>query len=64
MSAHTTKTVTRVQAQELIRAVRAKRVMDPLAIMTDEELEEELNRYAYSAKHDDVLGVLYNFQIE
>jgi len=60
MSAYTTKTVTKEEAYRLLQLIYAKRFQQGL---TTRELKEELNRFAYSEEHEDILGVLFNFDV-
>ncbi|MFA5174759.1 MAG: hypothetical protein WC438_06275 [Candidatus Pacearchaeota archaeon] len=62
MSAYTTKTITRKEAEELLKQIYSKSFS--FANDSDKELEEELDRLSYSDKHTDILGVLYNFRIK
>ena len=64
MSAYSTREITREEAEEMVRRVRAKiRGRDRISLMTDEELDTELHEYVYSEKHNEIVGCLYNYMI-
>jgi len=62
MSAYTTKTINRKEAEELLRKIYSKSFS--FKDSSDKELEEELDKLSYTDKHTDVLGVLYNFKVK
>lgn len=62
MSAYSTITITREQAEDMVRAVRAKR-KDDVSQLSLEELDAELHEYVYSEEHTDIVGVLRNYDI-
>lgn len=63
MSTYTTLTITREQAEDMVKQVRCKKDRSVNAL-SDEELDEELHEYVYSGKYSDIVGVLYNYNIE
>jgi hypothetical protein len=62
MSAYTTKTISREEAEELLRKIYSKSFN--FSDRTDKQLEDELDRLSYSDEHIDILGVLYDFRIK
>jgi preprotein translocase subunit SecA len=56
MSAWSTRNISKKFAEYLIKEVRAKK--EDITKLTDSELKEELNNYAYSREHQDILGCL------
>lgn len=62
MSAYSTKTITRKEAERMVRAVRAKKIS--ISGLTNEELDNELHEYVYSENYPDEVGVLYNYIIK
>jgi len=63
MSAYTTLTITREQAEDMVQKVRCKKDRSVNAL-SDEELDKELHEYVYSGKYTDIVGFLYNYTIE
>lgn len=63
MSAYSTRTIKREDAIDRIEQIRRKRKISPLNELSNRELEEIINGYAYSEEHDDILGCLYNFDV-
>lgn len=63
MSAYTTQTITRKEAERKFTEIITKELLK-LSTLSNTELEEFLNEFAYNGKHEDVLGVLYNFRIK
>ena len=61
MSAYTTKVVTRERAEQMLRDILIKQLN--FSHYTDRALADKLNEFAYSEEHTDILGVLYNYQI-
>jgi PHD/YefM family antitoxin component YafN of YafNO toxin-antitoxin module len=65
MSSYSTKTITRAEAEEMVRAVRRKQQpIDEVSQLTKKALDEELHEYVYSEEHTDIVGVLYNYDIK
>lgn len=64
MSAYSTKTISRQEAEDMVRAVRAKRIDDPVSSLSRRELDDELHEYVYSGNHADIVGVLQNYMIK
>ena len=63
MSAYSTLTIDREKAEEMVRAVRAKKRDDPVKSLSNEALMEELHEYVYSEKHTEIVGLLYNYDL-
>ena len=61
MSAFSTLEIDRKEAEEMVRAVRAKRRDDPVSQLSDEALMDELHEYVYSERHTEIVGVLHNY---
>lgn len=61
MSAYSTKTITRQEAEEMLNKIMYKRIHRGFG--SNRELAEELNNYAYAEADTDILGVLYNFEV-
>lgn len=65
MSAYSTKTITREDAERMVRTCRAKKMGgDAVSCLTNEELDSELHDYVYSERHTDVVGCLYHYIIK
>lgn len=62
MSSYSTKTITRDEARRMIIECRNRK--PSVFKMTDRELDVELHEYVYSEDYTDILGVLYNYNIE
>lgn len=62
MSAYSTESITREEAENLVKQVRAK-LDRSVKVLSDEELLEELHEYVYSEEHWDILPCLINYQI-
>jgi hypothetical protein len=62
MSAYSTITITRQEAENMVRAAREKRNRS-VQLLSNEELDQELHEYVYSENYTDIVGVLYNYNI-
>jgi len=62
MSAYSTITITRQEAENMVRAAREKRNRS-VQLLSNEELDQELHEYVYSENYTDIIGVLYNYNI-
>lgn len=64
MSSYTTKTISRAEAEKMVRLARQKYKLVEIENMSDDHLGNELHKYVYSEKYTDIVGVLYNYIIE
>ena len=62
MSAYSTKIVTRNEAEALVTKCRLE-AQKEISVMSDDDLDRELNHYAYYVTFSEILGVLTNFRI-
>ena len=62
MSAWSTYTISREEAETLVNMVRVTK--HPVGLLADQDLMDELNGYAYSEEYQDILGVLMNYRLE
>lgn len=62
MSVYTTLTISRKQAEHMVKRVRARNDRS-VESLSDEDLDKELHEYVYSEKYTDIVGLLYNYQI-
>jgi hypothetical protein len=72
MSIFTTKWITRDQAEDMVRKIRARRAgPDDISTMSLKDLEDELDMYVYEnayypnpGKYSDIVGCAYNYIIQ
>jgi hypothetical protein len=62
MSAYTTLTISREQAERMVKRVR-ERNDKSVESLSNEELNKELHDYVYSEKYTDIVGLLFNYEI-
>jgi len=62
MSAYSTLTISRKQAEHMVKRVR-ERNDKSVESLSDEDLDKELHEYVYSEKYTDIVGLLFNYQI-
>jgi len=63
MSTYTTRTITRKEAEDMVKKVRCKKDRS-VNSLSNEELDKELHKYVYSEKYTDIVGFLTNYQIQ
>lgn len=65
MSAYSTITITREEAERVVMACRNKgKYYNALQMLSDEEIDKELHMYVYSGNYTDEVGLLYNYEIK
>ena len=63
MSAYSTLTITREEAEEMVQKCRMRKDRSVKAL-SDEELDTELHEYVYSENYRDEVGFLHNYIIK
>ena len=63
MSAYSTQKINRIDAINRIERIKRKKKFVPENQLSNQEIEEIINEYAYSGEHNDILGCLYNFDV-
>ena len=62
MSAYSTRTITREEAERMVEQCRAKKDRS-VKNLTIEELNRELHEYVYSENYREIVGFLENYRI-
>lgn len=62
-AAYSTKYITREEAENMLREIRARQNPISLEHLSDIEIEDELDSYSDEDEYSDILGVLHNFSI-
>ncbi len=62
MSIYTTLTISREQAEHMVKRIRERNDRS-VESLSDEELDKELHEYVYSERYTDIVGLLFNYRI-